>query len=334
MEAEWKTEATVPVGGDAGVRSPLPAYPVRAVIDVGTNSVKILVAEVRGQAAYPLLERSTQTRLGHGFYETNRLQPEAIAHTAAAVLEFSQLARAHQATSLRVVATSAARDAHNADELIQALQTASGVPLDIISGDQEADWAFRGVCSDPRYTGLNLLIMDVGGGSTEFILGSQGVASAMRSFPLGTVRFLERLAPGDPPSVRELAQCRAAMRAFLAAEVQPWLQPLLAALPEQPCLVGTGGTTTILARVETRAVDFDRQDLESVRLRRDQVTGWMEHLWAQPLAVRRQVVGLPPNRADVILMGVAIYEAVMEMFGLPELSISTRGLRFAAVLAG
>src|SRR5947207_12833432 len=117
----------------------------RAVIDVGTNSIKLLVADVTDHNVSPVLEKSKQTRLGKGFYETHRLQPEAIGKTADAVGKFARMASEQQASSIRVVATSAARDALNAKELISAINQASGLKVDIISGEQEADLVFQGV---------------------------------------------------------------------------------------------------------------------------------------------------------------------------------------------
>ena len=143
----------------------------RAVIDVGTNSVKLLVAQVAGHEVRPLLEESKQTRLGSGFYETHCLQPEAIASTAKAVARFAEIARQQEVSPIRVIATSAARDALNAQELTSAIEAASGLKVEIISGEQEADWVFQGVTSDQRFASERLLLLDVGGGSTEFILG-------------------------------------------------------------------------------------------------------------------------------------------------------------------
>src|SRR5215831_10551278 len=147
------------------------SYTRRAVIDVGTNSVKLLVADVQGHDVRPIYEDSKQTRLGQGFYETHELQPEPIANTARAVAKFSALARELHAVSIRVIATSAARDAVNAQALISAIENAAAVKVEIISGDQEAEWAFHGVTTDPGLAKQPLLLLDVGGGSTEFILG-------------------------------------------------------------------------------------------------------------------------------------------------------------------
>src|SRR5579863_277732 len=119
----------------------------RAVIDVGTNSVKLLVADVEGDDVHPVLEESRQTRLGKNFYDTHRLQPDAVDQTAKAVAEFAQLARDKSSNSIRVFATSAARDAVNSDDLASAIAGASQLRLEIISGEQEAEWAFQGATS-------------------------------------------------------------------------------------------------------------------------------------------------------------------------------------------
>src|SRR4051812_14324977 len=146
----------------------------RAVIDIGTNSVKLLVADVSQGRVDPLYEGSEQTRLGAGFYETHRLLPEAITKTAEAVRDFVARAERFGPVSLHVIATSAARDAVNQNELAEAIQSESGKDLAVITGDKEADWAFSGVASDPRLAQHALLVMDIGGGSTEFIIGSKG----------------------------------------------------------------------------------------------------------------------------------------------------------------
>jgi len=314
----------------------------RAVIDVGTNSVKLLVADVSGREVEPVWEESKQTRLGRGFYETHRLQQEAIDATANAVAQFSETARKHQASSIRVIATSAARDAVNSDELSAAIEKASSLKMEIISGGQEAEWVFQGVTTDPTLANEPLLLLDVGGGSTEIIVGQGTDKWFSRSFALGTVRLLEKSPPSDPPTGEEFARCRQWIGDFLEKEIKPALNlKLLDGLGRlhdlnagsRFTLVGTGGTTSILGRMEAKLETYDRAKIEATRLSLERMHWHVEHLWSLPLEERKHIVGLPPNRADVILMGVAIYEAIMEKFGFSELRISTRGLRFAAVMA-
>ena len=310
----------------------------RAVIDVGTNSVKLLLAEVRGREVHALQEESKQTRLGRGFYEEHRLQPAAIADTAAAVGQFAASARELGAVAIRIIATSAARDAQNSGELSAALEQASGLKPEIISGEEEADWVFKGVTSNVQFAQTPLLLLDVGGGSTELIVGQGEEKHFSKSYHLGTVRLMEKNPHSDPPKAEELEACRTFLRRFLEAEVKPDVEPLLRKETEANKgkggvqLVGTGGTTTILARMEEQTEDFDRERLERVRLTQARMRWRVESLWGAALAERKRMVGLPKNRADVILTGSAICEAIMLSFGFDTFRISTRGLRFAAVM--
>jgi exopolyphosphatase/guanosine-5'-triphosphate,3'-diphosphate pyrophosphatase len=304
----------------------------RAVIDVGTNSIKLLVADVRGRDVTPVHEESKQTRLGKGFYETHRLQPETIAHTAAAVWEFAEIAREKNAGTIRVIATSAARDAMNPTDLTGAIERASGLKTEIITGAREADWAFQGVTTDAELAKQPLLLLDVGGGSTEFILGHGTKKSFAHSFPLGTVRLLEKFPHSDPPTEGEFTNCRDWLQNFLHHEVRPQLEPALKNETGEIQLVGTGGTTSILARLEKKLDRFDREKIERAVLSFDRVAAHRKQLWQLPLAARKEVPGLPKLRADVILTGVLIYEMVMAEFGFEQLRVSTRGLRFAAVM--
>lgn len=308
---------------------------VRAVIDVGTNSVKLLVARVTNGSVEPVFERGEQTRLGRGFYRDQRLRPEGIAHTAEAVGRFVRLAREHGAAEIRAVATSAAREARNAGELVQAIAAAADLSLEVISGETEAEWVWRGVRSQARFAAGALLVTDVGGGSTEFLLGEAEQPVFARSFPLGTVRLMEELdSPADPPGAGGLAECRRLLRERLRERVLPELDPALRMLHERPrIIVGTGGTTTILARMKLQLADYDRERLEAVRFDRTDLSQTVERLWSQTAAQRRELAGLPPDRADVILFGAAIYEAMLEVFAVPSLRVSTRGMRFGA-LAG
>lgn len=304
----------------------------RAVIDVGTNSVKLLVAEVCGRQVSPIHEESKQTRLGRGFYETHQLQPEPIARTAEAVWEFAEIARDHGAASIRVIATSAARDAMNPRDLTHSIERASGLKTEIISGAQEAEWAFQGVTTDADLAAHPLLLLDVGGGSTEFIIGRGREKHFAHSFPLGTVRLMEKFPHSDPPTGVELQAAHDWLKKFLHKEVRPQIQPILSKESGIIQLVGTGGTTSILARMEKKLDRFDREKIERTTLSRETVVRWREQLWSLPLAARKEIAGLPKLRADVILTGVLIFEAVMEEFKFSELRVSTRGLRFAAVM--
>jgi exopolyphosphatase / guanosine-5'-triphosphate,3'-diphosphate pyrophosphatase len=260
------------------------------------------------------------------------LQPHALRRTVRATVEFIAKARSYGVQSPRLIATSAARDAVNQGELLVAIEQEAGCKVEVLSGEQEAEMAYLGVTTDPAFAGQRLLIMDAGGGSTQFILGQGDHRLFQQSFPVGAVRLLEKFKPGDPPGPDELQRCRDWLRGFINQKVHVVLDPLLADGRLRTGLVGTGGTAAILARMEMAFDDYDRQRIEAVRLSAPATSRWVERLWSLPLAERKRTIGLPENRADVILMGAAIYEAVLLQFRFAELRISTRGLRFAAVL--
>jgi exopolyphosphatase/guanosine-5'-triphosphate,3'-diphosphate pyrophosphatase len=304
----------------------------RAVIDIGTNSVKLLVADVDGFTLSPIVEESEQTRLGAGFYESRELQNDAIRRTAESVKHFADKAASLGALPPRVFATSAARDAKNAGQLINAVFDSSKLLVEILSGGREADWAFRGVTSDPKLSRCPALIVDVGGGSSEFIVGENAVPQFRNSYSLGTVRLLEQLRLADPPGRDALERCRKSLRDFLVTEVAPVLAPALQACKQKARLVGVGGTSTLLVRMEAKMNDYNREKIESTPVSLDRIRESLEQQWQMTLVERQKIAGLPPNRADVILTGMAIFEAIMAQFEFSQLTVSARGLRFWALL--
>ena len=310
----------------------------RAIIDIGTNSVKLLVADVADHCVTPIWEGSEQTRLGRGFYQNHRLTPSAIAATSQAATGFVRKARELNATSICVLATSAAREARNVGSLTDAVQKACGLDTLIVTGEQEADLAFQGVATDPEYANAPFLLLEVGGGSTQFILGHQGKKTLARSFQIGTVRLMEAIPHADPPSDQDLAQARVWLRRVLDREVTAHVEPELKRVRQSLSpisvlqLIGTGGTASILGCIEAKLDVFDRDRLEAVSLNIDRLQQTVTLLWSLSLLERKKIVGLPASRADVILTGAAIYEAIMTRFSFQELRISTRGLRYGAAL--
>lgn len=306
----------------------------RAVIDIGTNSVKLLVADLdRAHSRItPVLERGIQTRLGRGFYTHRLLQTEPVAATAQTCRDFFRLAREHHAEEVILVATSAVREALNPELLLEAVLQATGRPVQILSGEEEADLAFLGVGTSPAILPDRRLILDVGGGSTEFILGIPESIPYRQSFPLGTVRTMESAVVSDPPAHGELHACQEQLHHFLQKQVAPSLRPQLDSI-SGPCpWIATGGTAALLACLELSLESFDRDRIEQCVLTRSALRSRCASLWQLSLAERRLLPGLPPNRADVILFGAAIMLAVLDAFEVTELRPSTRGLRFGALL--
>lgn len=284
-----------------------------AVIDIGTNTVKLLVADVFDRQVVPVVGKDRTTRLGEGVDDRKRLLPAAMARTVRAIQDFLGEARGLGATDCVAVATSAARDAANRDEFLGQVRQVCGLEVELISGEREAELIFRGVSSDPEWSGARILVVDVGGGSAEFIQGKDGKMEIFRSLPLGALRLTEKFGEGR--------------FAELCEYLEGTLRDALAGYHASGCrMIATGGTMVTLARVECGTVDH-------ATISRKKVEALVRKLEAMPLAERKKVPGLPPERADIIVAGGAVLLTAMEVLKASELTVSVRNLRYGALVA-
>jgi exopolyphosphatase / guanosine-5'-triphosphate,3'-diphosphate pyrophosphatase len=291
-----------------------------AAIDVGTNTVLLLVAERRGSTLSPLLERAEITRLGRGVDATGRLDPAAIRDTVAALADYARAARELGATGIACVATSAARDAVNGAEFFEATRAAAGLVPEIISGDEEARLVYASAHRDFR-AGGPLAVLDVGGGSTEFIVGDGPAPRARRSLQVGAVRLTERHVRTDPPTAAEVAALREAARAALAPVAEM-------AAGRGARLVGVAGTVTTLCAVEQALPAYDAEKVHGATLTLAEVDGLLARLAALPVKARAALPGMEPKRADVILAGGVVVAEAMRLAGFDRLTVSDRGVRW------
>ncbi len=304
----------------------------RAVIDVGTNSVKLLVADV-GFTLKPVLRLSLQTSLGQGAFRTGRLRPEAIARTADAVAQFASEAVELGCNSIQVVATSAARDTANGNDLVQAIRIATELSVDVISGEQEAEYVFEGVTSDPLMGSYPTLIVKVGGGSAEWIVAEYGRIVYRKSSSIGTLRLLEFQPLDDSPTQADLALLRAAAQDIMRAEISPSLTPALRALRGRTVrLVGLGSSLQALAQLSSKPAASALG--QPVQLHREQLLELLERLWRLSRQERQLLGGLDPQKADLIMSAAVVYERVMSEFGFDEMLVSSRGFREGMLLVG
>lgn len=291
-----------------------------AAIDVGTNSVLLLVAERDANGRFvAVLERSEITRLGKGVDQTRRLAPDALENTLAVVERFAAEAREAGAKQLVVSATSAARDAENGREFIDGAKARAGVTVEIISGEEEARLSFASAFSDFGGGGP-LIMLDIGGGSTEFVFGdAAGGVSFRHSFDVGAVRMTERHITSDPPSRFDLEA------------IDEVLTSQLASLPKPPTgfrLVGVAGTVTTLCAVAQEIAPYDPARIHGAVLAIDTVEATVKRLAALPVRLRTTLPGLQPKRADVIVAGGHVLLAAMRALGAAEITVSDRGLRW------
>jgi exopolyphosphatase/guanosine-5'-triphosphate,3'-diphosphate pyrophosphatase len=296
-----------------------------ATVDVGTNTVLLLVAELRADGSVVAVEeRATITRLGEGVDRTKRLSDVAVARTLACLRSYAQIIRHLAVQRVAMVGTSAMRDAAGAEDLrAQAVRTI-GVDIRVLSGDDEGRLAFRGAVDGLRIAdGEDVAVFDIGGGSTEVILGrmehGRPHIAFGASYDVGSVRLTERHIASDPPSPEERdAIGKSARDAF--ANV-----PLL---PPSSIPIGTAGTMTTLSAVAQALPKYDGAKVHGHMIRAEELRATVERIAALPIDGRKGLPGMEPQRADVIVAGGILALALMEHWRAAAARVSDRGVRW------
>lgn len=291
---------------------------VRAAVDVGTNTVRLLVVDQHGA---PIDRALRITRLGTGIDATGRFDPDALERTLDAVTEFSQRWRAHGAQRVRIGATSAVRDAADRDRFFAGVrERTGGCEAEVLTGNDEARLTFLGVTSGLDLTGT-VAIVDVGGGSTELAVGHAGAEAPARSISLqvGSVRLTERLLHDDPPGRAELDRA--------SAEIEDRLDEADAALRETPLgaadqMIGVAGTATTLAMLVLGHEEWTDGIVHGQRVATEDLARQVAELAAKPVRVRAAMSAIQPGREDVIVAGGMILVAALRRGGFDELVVS------------
>lgn len=283
----------------------------KAVIDMGTNSTRLAVAEFDGHFRMVYTEVA-ETRLGEGMGAERRIRPLPLARNVEAVRRFVRQAKALGAAEVRITATSAVRDAVNQGEVQQAIGEAAGVPMEILPGELEARLSYLGASGDFAYLQRPLAVLDIGGGSTELVYTAQGQVHGA-SVNVGAVRLLEH------PELRP--------------QVKQTLQGLLAEpLPADCALIAVGGTNTCLMAMELGLTQYDGQKIHGQVLEKGRVDHWCQRLLQMSQAQREQIPGMKAKRADIMPYGVLILQQAMELLAMPQVYISDKGLVYGLLL--
>lgn len=298
-----------------------------AAIDVGSNSVLLLVADVDEEGRLtPVAEGARNTRLSERYYVSHRLLRPARDRTASAICEFTRVARKTGAQGIAAVGTSVLREAANGDDFQSQVRQQCGLPIEVISGEQEAELAYQGNLHDRRLPGSDgeRVVLDIGGGSTEVVRGLGGSIRERASYPLGAVRLTELFLKSDPPSIAEIAQAEACIEEQLSA-VDP--------LAPHSLILASGGTMANLASVARAAGMIPSERLHGALLPHTRVAELVDLFRSLPQNFRRRVPGLDPERADVILAGAMILHQLMARLAVPHVVITENGVRHGCVYA-
>jgi exopolyphosphatase/guanosine-5'-triphosphate,3'-diphosphate pyrophosphatase len=286
-----------------------------AVVDIGTNSTRLLVAEVDGGRVREIERRTTITRLGEGVDRSGRLAEAAMERVIAVCKEYARAIRGHAPERTVAVLTSAVRDADNGASFERALRDRFGFEARTISGDEEARLTYLGATSARDYPSP-LLVVDIGGGSTEFVVGDDREVAFHVSTQAGSVRQTERNLRSDPPADGEIERCAAEVR----HEIERHVPDDVRRAPADG--VAVAGTPTSFAAIDQRLEPYDPERVDGYRLTRAVCERILRDLAAIPLAERREVPGLHPDRAPTIIAGGVILIESMRAFGLESIEVS------------
>jgi len=297
--------------------------PVYAAIDCGTNSTRLLISDGERQ-----IERFMRTtRLGAGVDRTGRLEPEAVERTLTVLREYRATMDAHGVEGVRIAATSASRDASNRVDFVGPATEIIGVAPELLSGSQEAGLSFDGAMGDLADPPGRSLVVDIGGGSTEFALGTTELEASL-SVDMGCVRMTEKFLQHDPPLPEELSNC--------LGVVEQHLDDVAREVPgagDAVRFVGLAGTVTNVAAVELGLLEYDRDAIHHFVLTKDAAEEVFRTLATESVADRRHNPGLDPARADIIVGGCCVLIGIFRYFGFTECLVSEADILDGLILS-
>jgi exopolyphosphatase / guanosine-5'-triphosphate,3'-diphosphate pyrophosphatase len=299
--------------------------PRLAAIDVGTNTIRLTVAEVENEATYRILDEEREmVRLGEHLDRTGRLSDEAMDRALAALGKMKAIADGFEVTEIRAIATSAVREAANGRAFCREVLRRHKVRIDVISGEEEAQLAFRSATRHFNLEGRSSAVVDIGGGSVEVILGAGTVIDQIHSLPLGAVRVTERLVRSDPLKEKHWK--------FMKKEIDRGIRAIGKSSLRAEVMVGSGGTFTALAHMSKWQREGRHGSVQGYMLTPAEIVHLLDRLREAPLEVRRQIPGLSPDRADIIVAGATVISRLVKRLGSQQILVNERGVRDGLLL--
>jgi exopolyphosphatase/guanosine-5'-triphosphate,3'-diphosphate pyrophosphatase len=309
--------------------------PRYASLDVGSNTVRLLIVERVGEEKIrPLRMERRITRLGGGFSRTKGLDASAMNRTIKALRSFSCILHAYQVQSVFAVATGVLREAKNRSSFLQAVSSRTGLTLRLLNGEEEARLMLRGVLGSLKEVKPGLLVVDIGGWSTEIIWTEKGIPRQTASVRLGTVALCEKFLKKDPPDGMELKNLGQKVGEVLRAVVQEWKGKGWGKKRSRGALVGTAGTITTLAAIDLGLSIYEPEKITGHCIARTQLAHILHHLASLPASERRRIPGLEMGREDLILSGTVVVLKMLEAFGLREMMVVDSGLLEGVLMDG
>jgi exopolyphosphatase/guanosine-5'-triphosphate,3'-diphosphate pyrophosphatase len=297
-----------------------------AAIDVGSNTIRLLIGNVRNHRIEDVLYERKITRLAEGINQDRILRDERIEASLSVLREFSDLIQRQGVKTVRAVATSALRESYNADIFLRRVLADTGISIEVISGEKEAELTIKGILSSFPDSSLIIchssLIIDIGGGSTEWILCEGKNPVDMGSIPIGVIKLHENFIKTDPVSEADIS----ALSRGTLSSLEILKRKARHHIDRKTCFIGTAGTFTTLASLDLQLGTYSREKIHLHRIPLSRLYGMRKRLLALPLRERKNVVGLEPERADLIIPGIQFTINIMESFSFDEVTVSEYGL--------
>ena len=296
-----------------------------AAIDIGTNTILLLIGEISENGRLlPLYQAQNVARLGKDVNKTGKLNPENMDRALQILREYKIIAEGNNVSKVLLVGTSALRDASNSSDFLKRVQENLGWKIRIIDGEEEARLSFLGALSNKTDLTGQVLVVDIGGGSTEFAWGHAQAYDARKSLNIGSVRLTEQFCHHDPPLLEEMDSC--------ITQIRNSLNPLLMEVKKPDHLVGVAGTVTTLAAMSLQQTTYNSEKIDGFRLSLQEISKLIRKMQTMPARERLKLPGLYPGREDVILAGSILLLEIMRIFSQKEVIVSDRGLRFGVIL--
>jgi exopolyphosphatase / guanosine-5'-triphosphate,3'-diphosphate pyrophosphatase len=294
-------------------------------IDIGTNTILCLIAELKSDGSFDIVDDLAEiTRLGQGVDRAGEISPEGEERSLRVLRHYLERCRRLNVEEIIAVGTSALRDARNSAEVRARFKAQLGFEVRVISGNEEAAYSFLAIQKGLALAGQELLVVDVGGGSTEFIRGNAAGISQAVSINIGTVRLTEQFLHSDPVRKEECENMIRVIEKELARLPDPWLRDGGAALT----LVGIAGTFTTLSAVERKLLRYSHAEIHGSRLTLSEVHRQVALFQGKTIEQRKAIPGLEPKRADVMLAGATLIERIMTAFHSERVIVSDQGVRY------
>jgi exopolyphosphatase/guanosine-5'-triphosphate,3'-diphosphate pyrophosphatase len=296
-----------------------------ASIDVGTNTILLLIAEVHPDGSFSVLrDEQVIARLGKGVDKDRRIAQETFHRAVSYLAAYKATCQKHAVDLITAIGTSALRDAVNRTEFIRFVKENTGIDIEVIPGDTEAVLTYRGAISEFINNAEVFSVIDIGGGSTELITGTGGSILSRTSFDIGSVRLTERFFPSSPPPPHSIAEARKNILSHFGD------RPI--AIPDTSFVIGVAGTATTLAAIRQELPAYDAGKISGFKLQYDDIGRIFDSLKEKTVDEIKQIPQISAGRADIILAGILILLTAMDFFGIQTITVSDRGLRYGNLL--